>query len=838
MQGYFADGELTILSEFTKHLRVGPSNLHLAYACPATLSHLQQMRSALRAEASAGHFCYCCVPPGAQWRRDAAPEPPTPSMTAPQRTKNEHFFQQWLIHAMVLFALAGFIGFTQYEEYHRIDTQEHERLTMQAEIVEKNLTPQLNLTKQVIDSVIDELAAWQAQGDHLRQVNHSLKVINNALIGIRPILVIGPDGRLVAGSDASMSSDNFHQNDCFQKAMRLADPQLLHLSAPPGNTAVPAAITLCRRISGFQGSFGGIVMVSLAPAYFSDLLDSVRYARDVVSSISREDGQLYMVSSRQSGAGTPGPLTGMAPGTGKKRMVAERLVPSGAATFGTTLRIAVSRDTEVLFAPWRHSLYVQSVLFGLVAVLSTLGLLIIQKRHRLRRVERKKTEKQIQQLAFFDQLTKLPNRILLLDRLKQAMKSSLRSGNHGAVLFIDLDNFKTLNDTLGHDMGDLLLNQVARRLVLCVRAGDTVARLGGDEFVVMLTDLHMNAEHAAAQVDIVGNKIRKELSQTYRLNQLTHRSTSSIGATLFMGNLTSIDDLLKQADLAMYKSKAVGRNALRFFDPAMEVAMLERAALETDLRDAVPCRQLILHYQPQIDHTGRVTGVEALVRWQHPIRGLVPPGDFIPLAEEIGVILPLGQWVLETACTQLLAWAGRPDMRHLSIAVNVSVRQFNQEDFVDQVLFALASSGADPRRLKLELTESLLVSDVDGVIAKMSSLKAHGVGFSLDDFGTGYSSLAYLKRLPLDQLKIDKSFVRDVIHDPSDASIAKTIIALARSLNIAVIAEGVETLAQRDFLARYGCRAYQGYFFSRPLTLPDLEAFVQRRCAATATAPS
>ncbi|MGK5020517.1 putative bifunctional diguanylate cyclase/phosphodiesterase [Janthinobacterium sp. LB2P10] len=749
-------------------------------------------------------------------------------MSAPQQIKNEHFLQQWLIHAMVLSALAGFIAFTQYEEYHRINRQEHERLAMQAEIVEKNLTPQLKLSKRVIDSIIDELATWQAQGDHLRRANHWLKVINDTLIGIRPILVIGPDGQVVAGSDADMAAESFRQNDCFQKAMRLADPQLLHVSAPPGDTAVPGAISLCRRISGFQGRFGGIVMVSLAPAYFSNLLDSIRYAHDVHSSISREDGQMYLASSRQTDARMPG----LARSAEQHRMVAERDVPSSASIFGTTLRIAVSRDTEILFAPWRQSLYAQSILFGLVAVFSTLGLLLIQKRHRFRRAERKKTEKQIQQLAFFDQLTNLPNRILLLDRLKQAKTSSMRSGKHGAVLFIDLDNFKTLNDTLGHGMGDLLLNQVARRLVGCVRAGDTVARLGGDEFVVMLTDLHVNAEQAAAQVDIIGNKILQELSQTYWLKQLSHRSTSSIGATLFMGNLTSIDDLLKQADLAMYKSKAVGRNALRFFDPAMEVAMLERAALETDLRDAIPCRQLILHYQPQIDHRGDVTGVEALVRWQHPLRALVPPSDFIALAEEIGVILPLGQWVLETACAQLVAWAGHPDMRYLSIAVNVSVRQFNQDNFVDQVLCALASSGANPRLLKLELTESLLVSDVGGVIAKMSAIKAHGVGFSLDDFGTGYSSLAYLKRLPLDQLKIDKSFVRDVTHDPSDASIAKTIIALAHSLNIAVIAEGVETLAQRDFLARYGCRAYQGYFFSSPLTLTDLEKFVQRRSHA------
>jgi len=342
----------------------------------------------------------------------------------------------------------------------------------------------------------------------------------------------------------------------------------------------------------------------------------------------------------------------------------------------------------------------------------------------------------------------------------------------------------------------------------------------------MLTGLHSQAEEAAHQVDIIGTKILEELSQTYRLNQVSHSSTSSIGATLFLGNLSTIDDLLKQADLAMYKSKAVGRNALRFFDPAMEVTMLERAALETDLRDAILCDQLLLHYQPQIDRDGHITGVEALVRWRHPVRGLVPPADFIPLAEEIGVIMPLGQWVLETACRQLLAWADRSDTRHLTIAVNVSVRQFSQDDFVDQVLRILATTGADPHCLKLELTESLLVSDVGDVIAKMSALKARGVGFSLDDFGTGYSSLAYLQRLPLDQLKIDQSFVRDVVDDQSGASIARTIIALAKSLHIDVIAEGVETGAQRDFLASSGCHAYQGYYFSRPLPLDELEQFV------------
>jgi len=750
------------------------------------------------------------------------------TMTAAQRSKHKPFFQLWIIHATMLLALAGFIAYTQYVEYHRIDSQEQERLTTQADIVEKNLAPQLLLANRVIDSVLSELPSWRAEADGQR-ANHQLKVINDALIGIRPILLIGADGLVGASSDTRLAGTDLSANDCFQEALRRPDSAQLHVSAPLLAAASDHAISLCRAIRAPQGRFGGVVMVSLLPEYFSGLLDSVRYAPDVPSMIARADGRLYMVAPHREG------MAEAAPAGSGRRMEAGRTVRLAAAG-GTVLRITVNRAAAALFAPWRRGLYVQSILFGMISVIATLGLLMVQKRHHAQRVERRKAEKKIQQLAFFDQLTKLPNRILLLDRLKQAMKASLRNGSHGAILFIDLDNFKTLNDTLGHDMGDLLLNQVARRLNGCVRAGDTVARLGGDEFVVMLTGLHGQADEAARQVDSVGSKILQELSLPYRLNQVSHRSTSSIGATLFLGNLSTIDDLLKQADLAMYKSKAVGRNALRFFDPAMEVTMLERAALESDLREAIVCQQLLLHYQPQIDRDGRLTGVEALVRWRHPLRGLVPPADFIPLAEEIGLIVPLGLWVLETACQQLLAWAGRADTRHLTIAVNVSVRQFSQDDFVEQVLRTLARSGADPHRLKLELTESLLVSDVGSVIAKMSALKARGVGFSLDDFGTGYSSLAYLQRLPLDQLKIDQSFVRDVADDASGASIARTIIALAQSLHIDVIAEGVETGAQRDFLARSGCHAYQGYFFSRPLPLHELEQFVLSSAAPAAGA--
>ena len=442
--------------------------------------------------------------------------------------------------------------------------------------------------------------------------------------------------------------------------------------------------------------------------------------------------------------------------------------------------------------------------------------------------ERKKAEERINELAFFDQLTGLPNRTLLMDRLRQARTSSSRNGSYGALLFIDLDHFKTLNDTLGHDMGDLLLKQVAQRLSETVREGDTVARLGGDEFVVVLGGLGPNDNDAASHTEMIAEKLLASLNQTYSLGDAVHRSAASIGVTLFMGDLSSIDDLMKQADLAMYKAKEDGRNSWRFFDPDMESAVKQRVALEDDLRVALAEQQLLLHYQAQVEGDGCLTGAEVLVRWQHPQRGMVSPTDFIPLAEESGLILPLGNWVLVTACTQLAVWASRPEMTHLTLAVNVSAHQFSRNDFVDQVLTVLTDTGANPERLKLELTETLLVENVQSVIEKMTALKAIGVGFSLDDFGTGYSSLSYLKRLPLDQLKIDQSFVRDVLHDPNDAAIAKTIVALAQSLGLGVIAEGVETALQRDFLADSGCHAYQGYFFSRPLPLESFEQFAHR----------
>jgi diguanylate cyclase (GGDEF)-like protein/PAS domain S-box-containing protein len=436
--------------------------------------------------------------------------------------------------------------------------------------------------------------------------------------------------------------------------------------------------------------------------------------------------------------------------------------------------------------------------------------------------DRRQAEEKIKRLAYYDALCNLPNRRLLVKRLSQALSASHRSACHGALLFIDLDNFKDLNDTLGHAMGDTLLRLVGRRLVECVREADTVARLGGDEFVVMLEHLSPDEAASTAAADATARKIQAALNRPYDLGGTRHHSTPSIGLTLFRGHAHKVDELLTRADLAMYQAKAAGRNVVRFFDPRMQTAVAERSALEADLRHGLDRDELDLHYQPIVDIHGDLVGAEALLRWRHPVRGMVSPVDFIPLAERTGLILPLGRWVLETACQQLARWATEADTAALKISVNVSARQFRQPDFVAQVTEVLALAGARADRLKIELTESMLLSDVEDVIDKMAELKALGVGFALDDLGTGYSSLSYLKRLPLDQLKIDKSFVRDVLTDPNDAAIARTILTLARSMDLTVVAEGVETPGQHAFLVHAGCDEFQGYLFGRPVPVAQL----------------
>ena len=439
--------------------------------------------------------------------------------------------------------------------------------------------------------------------------------------------------------------------------------------------------------------------------------------------------------------------------------------------------------------------------------------------------ERKRAESQIERLAFSDPLTGLPNRRLLMDRLERALVLAHRNQQLSAVLFIDLDNFKMVNDTLGHDTGDVLLKDVAMRLKSCVREGDTVARLGGDEFVVLLENLNGGTIEATEQSGVVGSKILTVLSKPYQLDSHEQYGSASIGVTLFGADRKeTVEELLKRSELAMYDAKAAGRNVLRFFEQEMKAVVNARVQLEEGLRHALQGDQFVLYYQPQGDDITHLTGAEALVRWRHPQRGLVSPGDFIAVAEASGLILPLGRWVLHAACTQLALWAAQPGMAHLIISVNVSAREFRQPKFAEEVRHVINETGANPRRLKLELTESVLVEDVEEIISKMNVIKELGVSFSLDDFGTGYSSLSYLKRLPLDQLKIAQEFVRDILIDSNDAAIAKMVIVLAEALGLQVIAEGVETAAQRDLLLGLGCHHYQGYLLSEPVPIETFEA--------------
>lgn len=437
--------------------------------------------------------------------------------------------------------------------------------------------------------------------------------------------------------------------------------------------------------------------------------------------------------------------------------------------------------------------------------------------------ERKQAEKEIHHLAYYDPLCELPNRRLLIDRLQQAIAASSRTLTGGALMFIDLDNFKTLNDTRGHGVGDMLLIEVAKRLQACVREGDTLARFGGDEFVLLLKGLSQNNALAAVQAQVVAEKVVEVINRPYVIEGGECHSSSSVGITLFANHKDKFDELLKQADTAMYEAKKSGRNTLRFFDPTMQEKLEIRARLETGMRDALLKQQFQLYYQMQVNHVGQIMGAEALLRWVHPEMGIVSPLKFIPLAEETGFILPIGEWVLESACRQIKKWENDQWTCGGQLAVNVSGRQFRQADFVAQVSEIINRTGINPLCLKLELTESIVLDDIEDAIAKMQTLKQMGISFSMDDFGTGYSSLAYLTQLPINQLKIDRSFVHNIGTKASDTTIIQTIIGMADNLGMEVIAEGVETEEQRDFLERNGCTLYQGYLFGRPMPIEEFE---------------
>ncbi len=434
---------------------------------------------------------------------------------------------------------------------------------------------------------------------------------------------------------------------------------------------------------------------------------------------------------------------------------------------------------------------------------------------------------EIRNLAFYDPLTHLPNRRLLIERLKRALIVSARSGKQGAILYLDLDQFKSLNDTAGHDVGDLLLKEVATRITNCIRESDTVSRLGGDEFLVLLEDLSQQEIEALSQTEVIGQKILNAVSQPYQLGSYNHNCTASIGAMVFDQNSSDIEEIIKKADIAMYQAKSGGRNALLFFDPQMQKAISSRMDMEQELRKALLQKQFELHYQIQVDGAGRPLGAEALIRWNHPRYEMISPQLFIQLAEQTGLILSIGQWVLETACAQLLLWQQHPSSQHLILSVNVSAKQFHLAEFVTITQEIVQRYGIDPTKLKLELTESMLVDDFASIASKMNALSVLGIHFSLDDFGTGYSSLQYLKKLPLSQLKIDKSFVREITFDRSDYVITRTIIAMARSLDFGVIAEGVETKEQMQCLLEIDCDQFQGYLFGKPMPIEAFDALLR-----------
>lgn len=443
--------------------------------------------------------------------------------------------------------------------------------------------------------------------------------------------------------------------------------------------------------------------------------------------------------------------------------------------------------------------------------------------------DRKRSESEIEQLAFYDPLTGLPNRRLLRDRLAQALSGSNRDKYHGALVFIDLDNFKDINDTAGHPVGDGLLVQVANRLQEVVRDWDTVARLGGDEFVLILKGFPADPAEAATKVEKVCEKVRDVLNQPYLLDSTEYTGSASMGVTLFFDHETSLEELLSQADMAMFRAKADGRDCIRFYDSQMQKKVADRLAMEADLRAAIRNNQLEVYYQVLVNQEGKPEGAEALLRWRRAGRGMVSPAEFIPLAEETGLIEPLGYWVMEQVMSRVASWQKRPDpFPKLQVSINVSARQFHLPTFCTTVMALLRKTGASPRRLKIEITESALAYDLELVEDTLRTLRSMGLRISLDDFGTGYSSLGYLKRLSLDELKIDQGFVRDILDDPNDAAIAETILALSSALKLSAVAEGVETRGQLDRLVRMGCRRFQGYFFGRPVPAAEFEAQVAK----------
>lgn len=772
-----------------------------------------------------------------------------------QNFRHHALFPGWAM----LSGIAGMTGiiamlvFSLVSEYQNDIQQAQLNSQNIAQLLEKHATSIFDLTdllaREVQRSVRPEDMALVrgATGPRSRYLNALLKSQADSVPEVSVIRIANARGNYIYSSLDPIPDVNIADCGYFRRQMAATAASAEPVISPPliSRTTGRWALILSRRLNFADGSFAGIVLINLDLGYFQQFYHTLDLGEHGLVALYDNDLRLaarYPSSEKDMGEHanlsvktyldkglTHGTYIAKSALDGIQRQFAFRQV----GNFPFVVFAGIAEDDYL--AEWHGHFW----LYGMTALLFIalmFGSVMLQRRAEAALgnsvIKNREAKEEIRQLAFYDPLTQLPNRRLLMDRLKHAWLHSARNAQHGALLFIDLDNFKSLNDTLGHHFGDLLLQQVAQRLIDSVRKTDTVARLGGDEFVVMLEDLNEQDIEAAAQVEIVGNKMLAELDKPYQLSTHVYHCTASIGVTLFGGNKQeSVEELMKQADIAMYQAKKGGRNALRFFYPEMQEVITTRVSLGNELRWALENRQFQLYYQIQVDGSHRPIGAEALIRWTHPEHGIVSPAAFIPLAEESELIMQIGKWVIDMACAQISTWQSDPLTRDLVLAVNVSARQFHQTDFAAQVKNAVLHYAINPTRLKLELTEGMLLDNIEDTIVTMNILAELGIQFSLDDFGTGYSSLQYLKRLPLDQIKIDQSFVRDIATDASDKAIVITIIAIAHSLGLEVIAEGVETEEQRQFLIYNDCRLFQGYLFSQPLPLEKFEALLSQTVA-------
>ena len=752
----------------------------------------------------------------------------------------------------ILSGIAGMVGmigillFSLASEYRNENQHAEHEVENITQVLEENVLATFNNADLLLREVQRNVRPEDIRRSHgisrsrEQELHALLKSQVDSVPAVAVIRITDAKGDNVYSSLDWIPHINISDRKYFQRQRADATAGLV-ISAPLiSRTTGKWTFILSRRLNFKDGSFAGIILVILDLNYFHHLYHTLNLGTHGL--VALFDSDLRLAARYPSSENNMGKIANLhakkyidtgithtvyhakAALDNIQRMIGYRQVA------GLPLIVFAGIAEEDYLAEWHRHIWQSS--FGvMIFSFIVIGFVLLQRRAEdaLRRseVKSKSDEEKITYLAFYDRLTGLPNRQLLTDRLNQAVVASARSGKKGALLFIDLDNFKTVIDTHGYDMADLILKQAAQRLELCVRNSDSVSRIDGDEFVVLLENLSAKPLEAAAQTEIIGEKILTSLSQPYQLDTYEHHGTASIGVTLFNGSQLATDELLKQADIAMYQAKKAGRNTLRFFDPQMQARITARVSLEGELRKALEKQQFLLYYQIQVDSSHHPLGAEALIRWIHPLRGLVPPDQFIPLAEETGLILPIGQWVLETACAQLKAWQQDVLTRDLVLAVNVSARQFRQANFVAQVKVVVQRHAINPKLLKLELTEGMLLENIEETIATMNALKEIGIRFSLDDFGTGYSSLQYLKRLPLDQLKIDQSFVRDIATDSDDKAIVRTIVAMAQSLDIHVIAEGVETKEQQQLLLDRGCFHYQGYLFGRPVPIEQFEALLK-----------